>query len=158
MPKIRVALVLGCAIALAGCYDIEQEIVLNRDLSGTASLRMRVDKEPMVYYIAMKSKQSAGGSACAIANWPGRIRPRPIPRLRAGPRRYRLADVRSPESVNQFDFAEFSRVSHKLRRGTTWITGSSLVMTNYMRYIHFSSCPGLTRASTSASRAECEPA
>jgi hypothetical protein len=59
--KIRVALVLGCAIALSGCYDIEQEIVLNRDLSGTASLRMRIDKEPMVYYIALKSKQSVGG-------------------------------------------------------------------------------------------------
>ncbi len=62
MVKIRMALVVGCAIALAGCYDIEQEIVLNQDLSGTASLRMRIDKEPMVYYIAMKSKQSVGGS------------------------------------------------------------------------------------------------
>ncbi len=62
MLRIRVALVVGCAIALAGCFDIEQEIVLEPDLSGTASLRMRIGKEPMVYYIAMKSKQSVGGS------------------------------------------------------------------------------------------------
>jgi len=60
--KIRVALVLVCAIALAGCIDIEQEIVLEPDLSGTASLRMRVDMEPMVFFMATMSKQMTGGS------------------------------------------------------------------------------------------------
>ncbi len=62
MMRIRVALVIGCAIALAGCIDIEQEIVLEPDLSGTASLRMRVDMEPMVYFMAMMSRQMAGES------------------------------------------------------------------------------------------------
>ena len=62
MVRIRVALVLGCAIALSGCFDIEQEIVLEADLSGTASLRMRIDMEPMAYFMAMMSRQMAGGS------------------------------------------------------------------------------------------------
>lgn len=62
MVKIRVALVLGCAIAFAGCYDIEQDIVLNRDLSGTASLRMRIDMEPMAYFVALMSREMAGGT------------------------------------------------------------------------------------------------
>ena len=62
MVKIWVALVVGCAIALAGCYDIEQEIALNQDLSGTASLRVRVDMEPMAYLMAMMLSEMAGGS------------------------------------------------------------------------------------------------
>src|SRR5215471_5676281 len=49
-----VAVLAGGAVAalLGGCFDVEQSVVLGRDLSGTASFRMTVDLEPMIVFMA----------------------------------------------------------------------------------------------------------
>ncbi len=43
---------VGLALPLAGCFDFEESVNLNRDLSGTAALRMTVDMEAMLPLVA----------------------------------------------------------------------------------------------------------
>ncbi len=43
---------VALALPLAGCFDFEESVNLNRDLSGTATLHMTVDMEAMVPLIA----------------------------------------------------------------------------------------------------------
>jgi hypothetical protein len=52
----------GCAAALllAGCFDVEQTISLQRDLSGKAGFRMTVDLEPMVVIMAGMQHSMSG--------------------------------------------------------------------------------------------------
>ncbi len=62
------------------------------------------------------------------------------------------------ELMNQFDCADFSLVSHGLSFGKKCITVTNPLMSNYIKYIHFSSWPGLSRPSTSGSHPTCQPA
>ena len=50
-------LAFGGAIALGGCFDVEEKIVLDKDLSGTASVQVTVDFEPVAYFWAVMGKQ-----------------------------------------------------------------------------------------------------
>ncbi len=50
-------LAFGGAIALGGCFDVEEKIVLDKDLSGTASVQVTVDFEPVAYFWAAMGKQ-----------------------------------------------------------------------------------------------------
>ncbi len=51
---------VGCVFALTGCFDIEQRIELNEDMSGTATISMAIDMEPMAYVGAMMERMMAG--------------------------------------------------------------------------------------------------
>ncbi len=51
--RIAVAAVLAAlAVLAAGCFDVEETVSLQRDLSGRASFSMKIDMEPMVEIIA----------------------------------------------------------------------------------------------------------
>ena len=48
------------ALLATGCFDIEQSIDLKKDLSGTANLKMGIDFEPMVKFMAAMGKSMSG--------------------------------------------------------------------------------------------------
>ena len=50
---------LMCVFTL-GCFEIEQSIELDRDMSGTADLKMGVDFEPMILIMATMQRQMEG--------------------------------------------------------------------------------------------------
>jgi hypothetical protein len=58
----RIALWMACvaALSLTGCFDVENKLTLNRDLSGKAGFSMKVDMEPMVLMMARMQRQMAG--------------------------------------------------------------------------------------------------
>jgi hypothetical protein len=62
MKKCMVLESAGCAAALllAGCFDVEQSLSLQRDLSGKAGFSMAVDLEPMVVIMASMQRSMAG--------------------------------------------------------------------------------------------------
>jgi hypothetical protein len=62
MKKSMVLESAGCAAALllAGCFDVEQSLSLQRDLSGKAGFSMAVDLEPMVVIMAGMQHSMAG--------------------------------------------------------------------------------------------------
>ena len=51
---------MGCVFPLTGCFDIEQRIELNEDMSGTATIAMAIDMEPMAYVGALMERVMAG--------------------------------------------------------------------------------------------------
>lgn len=54
-----VFLVLLCVL-LTGCFEVEQNINLNSNLSGTADFHMGIDMEPMVVIMAQVGKEMSG--------------------------------------------------------------------------------------------------
>ena len=48
MRKFAAALLCVSAFLVTGCFDIEQSITLERNLSGQAAFSMKVDMEPIV--------------------------------------------------------------------------------------------------------------
>jgi len=60
--KRMASLLLGLAgcLLLAGCFDVEQSLVLQKDLSGKAGFSMKVDMEPMVYMMLMMQRSMEG--------------------------------------------------------------------------------------------------
>lgn len=53
-------LCLAGGLLLAGCFEIEESMALNRDLSGKAGLMMSVDFEPMVLTMLRMQRESEG--------------------------------------------------------------------------------------------------
>lgn len=49
----------GCLL-LTGCFDVEQSLVLQKDLSGKAGFSMKVDLEPMVLMMLMMQRSMEG--------------------------------------------------------------------------------------------------
>jgi hypothetical protein len=61
MKKIAaVVLALGGCLALAGCFDVEQAMTLQKDLSGKAAFSMSVDMEPMMLFMVRMQREMAG--------------------------------------------------------------------------------------------------
>src|SRR5262245_52342164 len=61
MNKRMVSLGLAlCLPALAGCFDVEQAMTLQKDLSGKAAFSMTVNMEPMVLFMARMQREMAG--------------------------------------------------------------------------------------------------
>ncbi len=61
MRKFVTVLSLVCALfALTGCFDIEQSLTLNKDLSGKAGFKMGVDMEPMMMFMLNMSRGMSG--------------------------------------------------------------------------------------------------
>jgi len=56
LPVLLVILSL-CAFS---CFDIEQSIVLNKDMSGKAGFRMAIDFEPMILIMAQMEREMSG--------------------------------------------------------------------------------------------------
>jgi hypothetical protein len=55
------AITILCAVALcSGCFDIQQSLTINRDLSGTAGFNMKIDLEPMVFFMAKMEREMSG--------------------------------------------------------------------------------------------------
>lgn len=53
--------VLGlCALVLAGCFDIEQTLTLEKNMSGKAGYNMKFDMKPMVAFMAGMKRQMEG--------------------------------------------------------------------------------------------------
>jgi hypothetical protein len=53
-------LVLLSVVLIAGCFEVEQSINLNKDLSGTADFHLGVDMEPMVVVMAQFGREMEG--------------------------------------------------------------------------------------------------
>ena len=54
-------IVLGlCALVLAGCFDIEQTLTLEKNMSGKAGYNMKFDMKPMVALMAGMKRQMEG--------------------------------------------------------------------------------------------------
>lgn len=59
--RIVIALIaVACSLVLAGCFDVEQKIVLKKDLSGTAEFKMGIDFEPMVLIMTAMQREMGG--------------------------------------------------------------------------------------------------
>jgi hypothetical protein len=56
MRRSHVILSAIVALLATGCFDIEQSIDLKKDMSGTANLKMGIDFEPMVKFMAAMGK------------------------------------------------------------------------------------------------------
>ncbi len=57
----KLALLSLCSfLFLPGCFDIETNLVIEEDLSGTAGLSITMDMEPMVYVMASMSRSFSG--------------------------------------------------------------------------------------------------
>lgn len=50
----------GACLLLSGCFDIEQTLVLERNLSGKAGLKVALDFEPMIYIMAAMKRGFEG--------------------------------------------------------------------------------------------------
>jgi hypothetical protein len=57
---MKKALALLSILLLAGCFEIDQSINLNKDLSGTADFHLGVDMEPMVVVMAQFGREMEG--------------------------------------------------------------------------------------------------
>jgi hypothetical protein len=61
MRRSRVAVgLIAAAFVTTGCYDIEQTLTIDRNLSGKAGFRMRIDMEPMVLVMARMGHEMSG--------------------------------------------------------------------------------------------------
>lgn len=56
----RVAIALFTLLLLAGCFEIEQSIKLDSNLSGTADFHLGIDMEPMVVVMAQFAREMEG--------------------------------------------------------------------------------------------------
>ena len=66
--KKLLAVVLGCAAFVStGCFDIEQTLTLERNLSGRAGFRMKVDLEGMAMVMAQMQRAMSGKEGAPTA-------------------------------------------------------------------------------------------
>lgn len=57
---VTAIIVVASTLVLAGCFDIEQKIVLKKDLSGKAEFKMGIDFEPMVLIMTAMQREMEG--------------------------------------------------------------------------------------------------
>lgn len=50
----------ACLVVLSGCFDVEQTLTLERDLSGKAGFSMHVNMEPMVLFMLRMEREMSG--------------------------------------------------------------------------------------------------
>jgi hypothetical protein len=58
--KMKAVLSVLALVALSACFDIEQSLVLNKDMSGKAGFRMGIDFEPMVLVMLQMQRSMEG--------------------------------------------------------------------------------------------------
>src|SRR5688500_1512499 len=57
---VVVSLIVLCTLLLTGCFEIEQSINIDKNLSGTADFHMGIDMEPMVVIMAQLGREMEG--------------------------------------------------------------------------------------------------
>lgn len=62
MTRLTPLALLAAACVTSGCFDIQQALTLERDLSGTAAFNMKVDMEPMVGFMVRMQREMEGKS------------------------------------------------------------------------------------------------
>jgi hypothetical protein len=60
MRKCAAAILCLSAFLVTGCFDIEQTLTLERNLSGQAGFSMKVDMEPMVVFMTQMQREMEG--------------------------------------------------------------------------------------------------
>ncbi len=60
MRKLSAVLLCLSAFLVTGCFDIQQTLTLERNMSGKAGFSMKVDMEPMVGFMAQMQREMAG--------------------------------------------------------------------------------------------------
>jgi hypothetical protein len=50
----------ACLVVLSGCFDVEQTLTLEKNLSGKAGFSMHVDMEPMMLFMLRMQREMAG--------------------------------------------------------------------------------------------------
>src|SRR5215218_11199205 len=60
MKKIAAAVLGLSGLLLAGCFDIEQTLTLEKNMSGKAGYAMKLDMKPMVAFMAGMKRQMEG--------------------------------------------------------------------------------------------------
>ena len=60
MRRLAAALIAASSLATAACFNIEQTLTFEKDMSGTAGVSMKVDLEPMVGFVAMLMRSVTG--------------------------------------------------------------------------------------------------
>jgi hypothetical protein len=60
MRKLAALLLLASAPFVSGCFDIEQTLTLEKNLSGKAGFTMKVDMEPMIGFVAQMKRAMEG--------------------------------------------------------------------------------------------------
>ena len=60
MRKLAAAVLVVAGLSSVACYDIEQTLTLQRNLSGQAGFTMKVNMEPMVLFALKLQKEMAG--------------------------------------------------------------------------------------------------
>jgi hypothetical protein len=65
-PAVSLLAIVAIAV-LTGCFDIEQSLVLNKDLSGKAGFRMAIDFEPMVLVMLQMQREMDGKKGAPTA-------------------------------------------------------------------------------------------
>jgi len=60
MKKIAAAVLGLSGLLLAGCFDVEQTLSLNKDMSGKAGFSMKVNMEPMVAFMTRMQREMSG--------------------------------------------------------------------------------------------------
>lgn len=60
MRKLAALAVCLSGLLVTGCFDIEQTLTLERNMSGKAGFTMKVDMEPMILFMAQMQKQMEG--------------------------------------------------------------------------------------------------
>ena len=110
MTRLRGVVVLSLAAALStGCFDIQQSLTLERNLSGKAGFGMKIDMEPMVFFLATMQREMAGKKGA------------PTPEELAAAR----AEFVSSNKKQPTDYeAEKRELASKLPPGVTLLDGS----------------------------------
>jgi hypothetical protein len=60
VPALVAAAASGLALLLCGCFDVEESVSLQRDLSGKAAFSMTINMEPMVQFVATMQHSMSG--------------------------------------------------------------------------------------------------
>lgn len=60
MRMFAAAALAALGLLTAGCFDIEQSLTLEKDMSGKAGFTMKVDMEPMVVFMTRMQREMAG--------------------------------------------------------------------------------------------------
>jgi hypothetical protein len=99
---------VASTLILAGCFDIEQKIVLKKDLSGKAEFKMGIDFEPMVLIMTAMQREMEGKTGeptkaeldTARQKFLDEMKKQPVPDLKA---EIEKANKEMPEGVKMLD-------------------------------------------------------
>ncbi len=103
----KTAIALSALLLLAGCFEIEQSINLEKNLSGTADFHLGVDLEPMVVVMAQFAREMEGKkgplTAAELAKAKAEFKKSSTSKSEPSPSRAEIAKS-LPEGVSLLDY------------------------------------------------------